>query len=281
MKSYDLIVSLGSSCGITMALRSLGLQRQSMPFDWLGSPGLPEVVAMIESDFAGWLEKDDLVLWDVTHEKGVIHRFYKNLKTGFGFPHEFSNAEPFEENYGRVREKYARRVERFRRETGAAKSVLFAYLERPYAPRLPDETLVEMRDRLARRHPAASVDLLYVCVGPDRTAGTVSQVSESVTVVEADYRVFRGNVLMHMTDNGLLARCLAARCSLTHPMTDGERRECRRREREKWLAPYGKNPLARRINRTLHDWYCRLEDYLITQHILPGGRPVWFEGEGK
>lgn len=281
MKRYDLIVSLGSSCGVTMAMRRLYLQTASLPFDWLGSPSLPDVVAMIESDFANWFEKKDFVLWNVSHEKGVIHRFYKNVRTGFGFPHEFSNAEPFETNFERVREKYVRRTDRFRADLSKPGRVLFVYLEPPYAQRLPEAGLIEALDRLRAKFPSADADLLYLYIEPERKEEVETRVSERITSVGLDYRIFHQGRLMHLTETGMLTQCLAGRCALVKPLTEEEIREVRRREREKWLAPFGRNPVMRRINREIHSWYCRLEDYLISQHLLPGDKDIWFTGEGK
>ncbi len=105
--------------------------------------------------------------------------------------------------------------------------------------------------------------------------------SESVTAVGVDYRVFHGGVLMHLTDHAPLVSYLASHCALANPPSPAERKARRRQEREKWLRPFGKNPLVRRFNRKLHEWYCALEDYLIAQHLLPGDKPVWFYGEGK
>ena len=281
MKTYDSIVSLGASCGTTMSLRELDLQNVSSPFDWIAAPGLPDVMAMIESDFADWFNRNALVLWDVTHEKGVIHRHYKNLKTGFGFPHEFSNAEPFERYYEVVREKYERRIARFLASMGEEKRVLFVYLELSYAPRLSDDELVSLRDRLAAKFPKIAADLLYFYVEPGSPDLRETAVSESVTAVGVDYRVFHGDALMHLTDHAPLVRYIASHCALANPPSPAERKARRRQEREKWLRPFGKNPLARRFNRKLHEWYCALEDYLIAQHLLPGDKPVWFNGEGK
>ena len=60
MRNFDLAFSLGFSCGCSRALRAAGLQFASYPLDWTGSPGIVESARMIASDFAGWLERDDL-----------------------------------------------------------------------------------------------------------------------------------------------------------------------------------------------------------------------------
>lgn len=281
MKTYDSIVSLGASCGTTMTLRDLGLQSVSSPFDWTAAAGLADVVAMIEGDFGNWFERDDLVLWNVSHEKGVIHRLYKNLKTGFGFPHEFSNAEPFERHYEAVREKYERRIARFLSGLGEQKRVLFVYLELSYAPRLPDAELVSLRDRLAAKFPRIAADLLYFYVQPGSSDPLETAVSDSVTAVGVDYRVFHGGVLMHLTDHAPLARYLASHCALANPPSPAERKARRRQERENYLRAFGSNPISRWVNRKVHGWYCALEDYLITQHLVPDRKPTWFNGEGK
>ena len=281
MRTYDSIVSLGASCGVTMSLRELGLQNVSSPFDWIGAPGLPGVVETVESDFAGWFDRDALVLWDVTHEKGVIHRHYKNVKTGFGFPHEFSNAEPFERHYEAVREKYERRIARFLSGMDEEKHVLFVYLERPFAPRLQDAELVSLRERLTAKFPKITADLLYFYAELESHDLHETVVSDSVTAVGVDYRVFHGDVLMHLTDHAPLARYLASHCALANPPSPVERKARRRQEREAYLRKFGVNPFSRWVNRKIHGWYCALEDYLITQHLLPPHKPVWFNGEGK
>ena len=48
MKEYDFIFSLGANCAVSMALRDVGLQFASYPFDWIGSPGLMAEVEMVE-----------------------------------------------------------------------------------------------------------------------------------------------------------------------------------------------------------------------------------------
>ena len=51
MKEYDLAFSLGSSCGVSQALRAAGLQFASYPLDWLGSRDVRRVAKVVAGNF--------------------------------------------------------------------------------------------------------------------------------------------------------------------------------------------------------------------------------------
>ena len=206
MREYDFIFSLGANCAVSMSLRDAGLQFASYPFDWIGSPGLMADVEMVESGFANWFEREDLKLWDVRHEEGAIQRVYRNMRTRFGFPHEFTNAFRFETGYEKAKEKYDRRIARFFKTLGSARRSLGIYLETATCLRLPDETLAEARRRLASQFPGTALDLLYIHEDPSCREPEVVSGSGGVTVVRAHYAKFLGGRPMHTVDRAGIVR---------------------------------------------------------------------------
>ena len=168
MKEYDLAFSLGSSCGVSQALRAAGLQFASYPLDWLGSRDVRRVAKVVAGNFEKWFEKEDFRLVDVWHSTGFDTRAYLNTRTDFGFSHEFPDFVPFDESFPKIRETYERRVERFLKRAESVRRMLVVFMELPVAPRTPVEALAEVRRTLMERFPKADVDLLYVGVEPGK-----------------------------------------------------------------------------------------------------------------
>ena len=281
MKTYDFIFSLGANCAVSMALRDAGLQFASFPFDWIGSPGLMADVEMVESGFANWFEREDLKLWDVRHEEGAVQRFYKNMRTGFGFPHEFTNAFTFEAGYEKTREKYERRISRFFETLGSVKSALGIYLEMATRPRLSDEAIAEAYRRLSARFPGLRLDLLYFCEDPAHRDVRVVSEAGGVTVAGAHYAKFLGGRPMHTVDRSEIVKFMRGNFTVAgHDIAAEKARyeaEQKRLRRKHW----GKGRAEQWVNRKLFKTYRRLQDYLIGQNLLPGDRPCWFEESDK
>ena len=103
-KSFRHVVSLGGTCRVASILRSYGLRDGSYPFDW--TTGSPEVVLrLIETGFEDFLQPGSLLVDDdVVCDSG----------SGVCLPNDFDLTRPFEAQEDAVRDKYARRVERFR-----------------------------------------------------------------------------------------------------------------------------------------------------------------------
>lgn len=282
MKQYDFIVSLGASCGCTMVLRELNLQFVSSPLDWAASPGLARAIDMIEHDFKDWFNREDMKLWAVRHEKGTISRIYKNTRTEFGFPHDFSNAEPFEACYEKVREKYERRIERFLSRMAGGGSGLCVYLELSYKERLADDELVSLVGRLRRRFPNTKLDFVYIYVEKDRHEAVERKIADGIIGVGVEYRVFNeAGELTHLTNHKPFSDYLRVHYSVVDTRTEAEKVAFKRAQREKWMAKFGRNSISRWINRKIHAWYCSLAEYLMKQHLLPEERPTWFHKEDK
>lgn len=281
MKEYDFAFSLGFSCAASESLRDLGLQRQSLPFDWTGSPSLRASVDMIAGGFAGWFDRDALRLWDVRHEGGFIARVYKNTKTGFGFSHEFSNADPIERAYDAVREKYTRRIARLMRELKTRRRILALYMESPVRPREPDAGIAASLAVLRAQCPQAEVDLVYVC--EDESCGRAEGAPgpDGATVVRAHYRTSLGGRPMHICDRSQIVGFLRGNVSVEGAMTESQLKAFDAERRRRLRAALGSNPVNRWINKKLRQWYRDLEVYLVGQHLVPGDRPLWFDGDGK
>lgn len=277
MREYDLVFSMGSTCAVSQSLRALGLQNASFPLDWTASPGVRETAATIAGGFAHWFDRDDLRLWDVTFTGGYIARCYRNIRTGFGFSHDFSNAEPFARHYEAVREKYERRIARFLGDLSAARRILAVYLELPRNPRVSDAALAQALATLRGRCPAAAIDLLYFYVKPDgreptEDAGTPS----GVTAVGLDYRTWHRGRLMHVCDQRGLLAYLRAHVTVPSPVPEQEIRAFEARKKAAAFKALGRSWLARKVNHKLRKAYRDLELYLRGQGIIPDEHPLWF-----
>jgi len=281
MKTYDFIFSLGYACAVTQALRDLGLQRGSYPFDWTGTISPLMGARMMADDFRNWFDRADLRLWDVRFEGGFIARVYKNTRTEFGFSHEFSNADTLEKTYESVRAKYDRRIVRFQKKMSTAKRILAIYLERPQMPRTPEADLIEARRILAEKYPASQIDLLCFYEDESCTAAQEVASSDGITVVKAHYRTMLNGRIMHIVDRRQIVDWLKKNVTVVDAMTADEVRTLDAEKRRKLRESLGKNRLERWINKKLKQWYRDLEVYLIGQKLMPGDRPLWFDGDGK
>ena len=279
-REYDFIFSLGFSCAGTQALRYAGLQNASYPLDWTGSPGLLASVGMIERDFAGWFAREDLKLWDVRIEYGHVSRVYKNLRTGFGFTHEFTNAKPFETGFDEVRGKYDRRIVRFMDRLRSARRVLAVYVTDPRQARPSDGELSEARRRLADKFRQATFDLTCAHVLPDVRVPRETVVEDGLVAVGMDYRTFLNGELMHVCDFDQFRRYLQDRVALAGVDGEAARRRFRESQKRGFAARFGGTWFQRRVNRKLCDLFHDVGRYLIGQGLVPGDRPLWFDGTG-
>lgn len=277
MREYDQIFSLGASCACTMALRDVGLQQVSWPLDWAASPGLVRAIEMIENGFEHWFDREDLELWDVRLQQGGVQRVYRNRRTDFGFPHEFTNASPIEKSYSAEREKYDRRIARFYDCMSRQKKVLAIYLEVATRLRQPDETLKDVRERLERKFPGVSFDLVYIFERPDAATPVIVSERGGVTCVAAHYGEFLDGAPMHTVSRGGIMRFFHENFTLRGHDVAAEKRERDRKEKLERQKQWGKGRIERWVNRKLFKTLMRLKDYLVAQELIPGDRPCWFE----
>lgn len=281
MREYDFAVSLGFSCAGTQSLRDAGLQSASFPFDWVGSPSLLASARTVANDFVGWFDRESLVLWDVRIVAGFISRVYKNVKTGFGFSHEFTNAEPIETHYAAVKEKYDRRIARFMERMRTAERVLVTYLESPVHPRASDADLVEARRILSAKFPQAEIDVLYMFEDPDCRAPEATTVAEGVTAVRMEYRTYLDGEVMHVCDMTMPREYLRSVAKVADAESAEDRKRFADAKRRELRRSLGRNAFDRWLNRKLKKVFRDLEAYLERQHLIPGDRPLWFDGSGK
>lgn len=102
---YQHVISLGYFCSTALELQRYGLRDASYPLDWNITPIRP-AIAMVESGFEGFLELDCL--------RPEASRVL-DTRSGIFLYNDFDAARPVAEQYGVVRERYVRRIERFRR----------------------------------------------------------------------------------------------------------------------------------------------------------------------
>lgn len=106
LRSYKNFISLGHFCGVAYDLGRLGLRAQSSPFDWVIS-SFPGVIQAIRDEFTDFLDLEHL------SQNTEDRSHYHEEKYGLYFFHDFSRYEPLATQYGAVKAKYERRIERF------------------------------------------------------------------------------------------------------------------------------------------------------------------------
>ena len=117
-------IPLGSNCDVSHWLRKRNFRQNAYPFDWNVTP-LASACDLLESDFAAFFEPENLVCLDpvprLLFDEGdaTVLKVSEEIITpvvcrrhGMLFPHDFSKAGGAE--FPVIREKYARRIARFR-----------------------------------------------------------------------------------------------------------------------------------------------------------------------
>lgn len=158
-KHYDLIVGLGTMCSCSQALRAAELQLLSMPFDWVGGPGVLAKVRMMRDDFAGWLGSEGWTkLPDPPH---ATNSCWKD-RWGFTPLHDFRIGVPFEDELPLVRTRYRRRIGRMNGIIDAAQRVLLVYIETPKYEKVAPGELDDARCVLNERWPDVCFEFLVL-----------------------------------------------------------------------------------------------------------------------
>lgn len=275
MQNYDLAFSLGFSCGCSRALRSANLQFASYPLDWTGSPGIVASARMIASDFAGWLDRDDLELVDIRSGR-FGNRIYRSRKTRFGFPHEFSSFQTFDEAYGPTVEKHRRRIARLMEHVRAARRVFAAYIERPINDRAPDSDLAEAKRILEAKFPGVEFALAYFYHADGATGER--EVAPGIVAVDCAYRLMRDGEVWHEIDYERVADWMRSHVAVADPRSEAEKAayaEERRRAKHKRFAAGG-SALRRRLNELEYRLYRHLDAALQEKGVLPREKALWF-----
>ena len=276
MKEYDLAFGMGFSCAVSQALREAGLQYASFPLDWIGSPGLAESAAMVAGGFKDWFRREDLALHAVRRAPLYAH-VYRNVRTGFGFPHDFPSFRGFDELYAEAAEKYARRIPRFLKALAGAKRALAVYLERPINPVQDDAAVLAARDRLAAAFPGAEIDLLYFHRQDGAREPAVRRLSDRVTAVGLDLVKRENGEISNIVERQLLTAYLKT-VARVEDVRGAAAREARQafekgKRADRWNA---KGPVSRFVNAQAFKLYRRLEKFLVARGLVPAEGPLWF-----
>lgn len=260
-----------------MALRKAGLQFASYPLDWMGSPGIVASAQMIDREFAGWFEKDDLELVAV-RGGSFNNNVYQNRKNRFGFPHDFPRTRKFEELYPEVAAKYARRVTRFLADVRQVKSALVVYIERPINPRASDADLAEARRILEAKFPGVAFELVYFFFDKGREGYAETAVAPGTTAIACDYATYDWGEISHAIKVDVPYRYLAERFEVDDPRTDEEKARYAQesRKNKKKRVSVGGSFVSRKVSELQYRLYRKLEKILQEKNLVARDYPLWF-----
>jgi hypothetical protein len=149
---YRHVISLGFFCSTALELKRYGFREASYPFDWVICP-IEQIVNLLESDFETMLLPGHLVRDSV--QKDVVH----DLSSGIDFYHDFVPAFLPEEQLGSVRNKYYRRIIRFR-EAAKDRTLFVRYIASLEEHRYLSANMNTLLALLRRSNPAN--DLLLI-----------------------------------------------------------------------------------------------------------------------
>ena len=279
-RPYDIVFSLGFSCGCSQSLRAAGLQFSSYPLDWLGVPELSASARLVGSGFEGWMELDDFKLVDVNHGVGFCTRIYLNEKTQLGYSHEFSDMQRFDVVFPKVKETYVRRVERFMSEMESAKRILAVYLEHATRGKEDDGAIRDAVSAIRNRFPNAEVDLLYFYENTECRAPVVESDSDGISVVAADYRTVEEGRVTQFVQIPVVAGFLKANVSAVDHRTSEEKAKYLDMTRKMDSIRWGLHSSAFRrwLNHHAYKTYRTLERILRKRGLVQKELPVWFWG---
>lgn len=102
---FENFISLGGDCHIAAALSKHGLRSASGPFDWCTS-SFEGVLRLLENDFIDFLDYQNLRV-----DMG-LPKCFDDTKYHINYNHEIKDS--LENDYTEIKEKYQRRIERFR-----------------------------------------------------------------------------------------------------------------------------------------------------------------------
>ena len=195
MKKYDFIFSIGRACACSQSLRLAGLQLLSLPWDWLATTSQPDCpdlrmrLDIMESGFSDWLREEDLVFISDHADNGKDQ--YRNGRYPITYLHDFPRGVPLHESFPAVKEKYDRRVARFKRLMAESKSsVLAVHMDSPVADMVDVAVCREAQRRLQALYPHVKVDFLMMSLERGRAFDnrTVEDLGDGLTRVAFDFK---------------------------------------------------------------------------------------------
>jgi len=258
---YDLVFGLGYACSCSLALRAAGLQFESFPFDWNTCQAEDDLLVradLIRSDFAHWLDKDDLSFFSHNLERESMD-VYTNSRTKFVLIHDFEKDVPFDTALARVTDKYNRRIARLYERIRASRRVLVVRLDSPSQPKpTPVEHCRKALDVLAGKFPGVSFDLLLLSLekGLPLEKRAVESVGDRITRVAFDYRVQAPGAPDYLTNSNDLAAALKALVSARDYRSPAQRRAFKLKKQQARWAKFGATNrwqyLIAKLKRNLH-----------------------------
>ena len=108
-------IPLGNDCSIAYQLNKLGLRKCALPFDWILTPSINNVIKCLEENFSKFFDNlkvknqcnFPLLDFDWNEKESSTIRVVNDY--GFHFVHDFERLEDLPD----VKEKYLHRIERF------------------------------------------------------------------------------------------------------------------------------------------------------------------------
>lgn len=137
-RSYDVVVGLGSWCGVATELKHHNLRRFSGPFDWVTTPSLSDINRLLKNRFEGFMEMENMkfvnyskfaINSDTDHEVVTEKQTYIIMDTKYNIAswHDFPVIpnQSWQADYPSYKEKLNRRINRFLEKINNSKFTLF------------------------------------------------------------------------------------------------------------------------------------------------------------
>lgn len=128
MLEYDHVISLGYNCRVAYYMERHGLRGPSLPLDWIKT-SVKSVCELFRNDFAGMLDREKLKLRFDTAHHYVSNAKYDCIEFWHEFFRQKTPGNSFLEDYDETRDRFLRRIERFRNIMKSGKKVVFVRKE--------------------------------------------------------------------------------------------------------------------------------------------------------
>jgi len=273
MKTYDFIFGIGRACACSQALRRAGLQLLSLPWDWLATtsdgPDLDFRLHIMESGFDDWLQEEDLRF--VSHLADNGKDQYKNLRYPIVYPHDFPRDVPLHESYPAVKEKYDRRVARFKRLMADAKNGMLAvYMDSPVSAKADVDTCRNAHRRLQALCQHVKVDFLMISLESGRSFKdrTIEDLGEGFTHVSFDFKDYRHGKPDYAVNLQMCADVMKSLAAVRDYRTRAEIKAMAERTRLKKMQAAGANSSWEYFMIRRRRELARLRELMIPRMIL-------------
>lgn len=141
MAKFDFVVPLGATCITAHNVRSCGLQKESLPFDWIWISGLPMITGFLSENFSGFMLKENLRFLRNNGDADI----YRDELTKTEFWHDFMAGQDFDASYDANYPKYQRRICRLYDHLNRSRTVLWVRMVKikPQQPKTDDDFMFE------------------------------------------------------------------------------------------------------------------------------------------